>query len=537
MRPPRLVRLPGRLWHRSLLARVLTTTLLLSTLVTGLLAVVLFGQVGRGLVDAQRRQAVAEVDVGLAYAQKTLSQQPSGGDPDAALEQVFAALAGSSASASGGSSVLLLPSGPGGTRYLNGVADASAVPATLRAQVVRQQEAYAYVRIGERSARQWALVIGAPLRPGSGPAYELYYVFPLTSERATLDLVRDRLLAGSVALVLLLAGIAGLVARQVVTPVRLAARSAGRLASGLLNERMRVRGDDDLARLASSFNGMADALAKQIGQLEHLSSAQRRFTADVSHELRTPLTTVRMAADVLHRERAGYPPDVARSAELLQDELDRFEALLADLLEISRYDAQAAVLEADPVDLAGLVRDVALAVGPLAEQRGVPLDLSAVPAAAVLVEADARRVSRIVRNLLANAVEHAAGQPVEVLIGADDDVAAVVVRDHGPGLRAGDEEHVFERFWRADPSRARRTGGTGLGLSIAREDALLHGGRLEAAGSPGEGASFRLLLPRRHGEPVSSEPLALRQNHAQVRAVDPTVTAVPERPAARSAAP
>jgi two-component system sensor histidine kinase MtrB len=210
---------------------------------------------------------------------------------------------------------------------------------------------------------------------------------------------------------------------------------------------------------------------------------------------------------------------------------------LADLLEISRYDAQAAVLEADPVDLAGLVRDVALAVGPLAEQRGVPLDLSAVPAAAVLVEADARRVSRIVRNLLANAVEHAAGQPVEVLIGADDDVAAVVVRDHGPGLRAGDEEHVFERFWRADPSRARRTGGTGLGLSIAREDALLHGGRLEAAGSPGEGASFRLLLPRRHGEPVSSEPLALRKNHAQVGPVDPTVTAVPERPAARSAAP
>ena len=170
---------------------------------------------------------------------------------------------------------------------------------------------------------------------------------------------------------MLLAGLSWLVARQVVTPIRLARRVAERIASGRLEERMHVVGQDDIARLGTSFNQMADALQRQIRQLEELSRVQRQFVSDVSHELRTPLTTVRMAGDVLHDERDQFDPVTARAAELLQGELDRFETLLADLLEISRFDAGAAVLDLEDVNLVDVAHRVVSATEPLAHQRGV----------------------------------------------------------------------------------------------------------------------------------------------------------------------
>ena len=211
-------------------------------------------------------------------------------------------------------------------------------------------------------------------RSSSG-TYELYFLFPLDKEVETLALVRNALLLAALGLVILVGGIAWLVTRQVVTPVRMAARIAERLSAGRLEERMRVRGEDDLARLAASFNRMATSLQRQIRQLEDLSRVQRRFVSDVSHELRTPLTTVRMAADVLHEARTEFDPAVERSAEILQAQLDRFEALLADLLEISRYDAGAAVLEAEPTDLRVLARHVIEAMETLAERKGSDLRL------------------------------------------------------------------------------------------------------------------------------------------------------------------
>ena len=178
------------------------------------------------------------------------------------------------------------------------------------------------------------------------------------------------LLTAAVLLLLLVAGLTWLVTRQVVTPIRLARRVAERLAAGQLQERLRVSGEDDLARLATSFNQMATSLQRQIRQLEELSRVQRRFVSDVSHELRTPLTTVRMAGDVLHDARREFDPVTARAAELLQTELDRFETLLADLLEISRFDAGAAVLETEDVNLVDVVHRVVDLTRPLAEQRG-----------------------------------------------------------------------------------------------------------------------------------------------------------------------
>ena len=166
------------------------------------------------------------------------------------------------------------------------------------------------------------------------------------------------MIISGIALTLFVVGIGVLVTRLVVDPVRRAAGTAQRLAEGQLEQRMTVRGEDDLARLATSFNAMADSLQRQITQLEGLSQLQQRFTSDVSHELRTPLTTVQMAAEVLHEARGDFPPHVARSAELLRAELDRFEGLLTDLLEISRYDAGAAVLDSEPTDLGALVARV-----------------------------------------------------------------------------------------------------------------------------------------------------------------------------------
>ncbi len=270
---------------------------------------------------------------------------------------------------------------------------------------------------------------------------------------------------------------------------------------------MHVAGEDDIARLAMSFNQMAEALQSQIRKLVELSRVQRTFVSDVSHELRTPLTTVRMAGDVLHDARASFDPVTARAAELLQTELDRFENLLGDLLEISRFDAGAAVLDLEDTNLGDVAHRVVGSVAPMALQRGVPLTV--LDEGVFMAEVDVRRVERIVRNLLTNAIDHAEGSGVTVRLAADGEATALTVRDHGVGLQPGQSAMVFNRFWRADPARARTTGGTGLGLAIALEDARLHGGWLQAWGTPGGGAQFRLTLPRRAGDPLTHSPLPL----------------------------
>lgn len=352
------------------------------------------------------------------------------------------------------------------------------------------------------------LVTGSVVNVPIVGAYELYYLYSLSAEQQTLTFVQNVLAAAGFGLILLLGGMTWLVTRQAVQPVRSAARVAERLADGHLTERMTVKGVDEMATLARSFNEMAESLQDQILRMENLSHLQRRFVSDVSHELRTPLTTVRMAAEVIHAARAGLDPAAARSAELLTTQLDRFEDLLADLLEISRFDAGAAMLDAESRD----VRDVVLAAVehavPLAQRRGVWLAVD-LPEGRVIADLDPRRIERVLRNLLVNAVEHADGKPVEVRLAADPRAVAVTVRDHGVGMSEDEAEHVFDRFWRADPARARTTGGTGLGLAISIEDAHLHGGWLEAWGRPGAGASFRLSLPRRAGITLETSPLPL----------------------------
>jgi two-component system sensor histidine kinase MtrB len=235
---------------------------------------------------------------------------------------------------------------------------------------------------------------------------------------------------------------------------------------------------------------------------------QQRFVSDVSHELRTPLTTIRLAGDLLYDARHAFEPAASRSAELLHAQVDRFELLLADLLEISRYDAQAVELETEPVVPAALAADIVDEFRPLAERMGVDLRLST-PGGHTTMQLDARRIRRILRNLVGNAVEHGEARPVDVVVDSDARSVAVAVRDRGVGMPPEDAARVFDRFWRADPSRKRTIGGTGLGLAISLGDAQLHGGRIDVWSAAGQGSAFVLTLPRRHEDatPTSAIPL------------------------------
>ncbi|RAJ72469.1 MULTISPECIES: MtrAB system histidine kinase MtrB [unclassified Streptomyces] len=515
-----------RLWRRNIQLKVVVTTLVMSLGVVLLLGIVVIGSVSNGLLDAKVKASQSQAEGGFRAAKdkadSTTTRAQDGGAEDGrttvdANQWKSDLVTQLSSGGKGAFDVVTLSSSDADSgngrapRGSGNVEPVRSVPEELRERVDRMTGAsQEYTRIIDKEGQdsQPGLVIGKRLNDPWGKAYQLYYLFPLTQEEKSLGLVKGTLATAGLFVVVLLGAIAWLVVRQVVTPVRMAAGVAERLSAGRLQERMKVTGEDDIARLGEAFNKMAQNLHLKIQQLEDLSRMQRRFVSDVSHELRTPLTTVRMAADVIHEARVDFDPVTARSAELLADQLDRFESLLADLLEISRFDAGAAALEAEPVDLREVVRRVVSGAEPLAERKGTQVRIVG-DDQPVVAEADARRVERVLRNLVVNAVEHGEGRDVVVRLAAAGGAVAVAVRDYGVGLKPGEATRVFSRFWRADPARARTTGGTGLGLSIALEDARLHGGWLQAWGEPGGGSQFRLTLPRTADEPLRGSPIPL----------------------------
>jgi two-component system sensor histidine kinase MtrB len=359
------------------------------------------------------------------------------------------------------------------------------------------------------------IVVGSQITLPEGSRWEIYIGFDLSDTEQTLLFVQRTLLIGGLALLLLVGAVAWVIVRLVANPVRVAAETSERLASGDLEVRIPVRGEDELATLARSFNRMADSLQSQIRELADLSQVQQRFVSDVSHELRTPLTTMRLAGDVLYDQRAEFPPATARTAELLHTQTQRFELLLADLLEISRYDAGSVQLEIEPHSLVHLAEDSIEGMASLADQKGSDVRLVA-PGGYSDVEIDPRRIRRVVRNLLGNAIEHGEGKPIVVAVDSNEQAVALSVRDYGHGMTEADVQRVFDRFWRADPSRKRTIGGTGLGLAIALEDAQLHGGSLEVWSRVGAGSCFRLTLPRVLGEEFTISPLPLPPDDADI---------------------
>ncbi|WP_308198206.1 MtrAB system histidine kinase MtrB [Rhodococcus sp. ARC_M6] len=499
-------------WRRSLQLRVVVSTLSLSLIVIVILGVVLTSQITDRLLEAKITAATEEMD----RARGIVEDQVAGADGnlEAQLESAASSLtsrnqpAGQASGSAGTFDPVLIVEG-GGPRQPTSAGPAEQIPANLREFVQNGQIAYQFATVANPGGYSGpALIIGSPTA-SSISNLELYLVFPLASEDRSLSLVRSTLLIGGAVLLVLLAAISLLVARQVVLPIRSASRIAVRFADGRLKERMPVRGEDDMARLAMSFNEMAESLSKQITQLEEFGNLQKRFTSDVSHELRTPLTTVRMAADLIHDGSDSLDPILRRSSELLVAELDRFEGLLADLLEISRHDAGVAELASEQLDVRMCARAAVSTVRHLARESGTELIVD-MPDEPVIADVDPRRVERVLRNLLANAIDHGEGKPILLRLRSDDNAVAFIVRDSGVGLRPGEEKLVFNRFWRSDPSRVRRSGGTGLGLAISVEDANLHEGKLEAWGEPGVGACFRLTLPRVRGKKLVSSPLPLK---------------------------
>lgn len=504
------------LWRSSLSFRVVVVTMLLGLLVLSAVGTYLYGAIAQGLIDS-RQKIAAEDSLRLAkdaqrqilYTDQTESiaqitqfatELVKSYRQDAGNERRYVVL---SRTDNNTAPVAIGPieSNEIGVRF---------IPTSLRQAVSSSpdRQHLQVATIDENGHEISAVIVGQQVDLPLARTYGLYFIYPMDRERQIMGLIGQTFLFGAAALILLVGAVAFVVTRLVADPVRRAARIAERFAEGNLGERMRVKGEDDLARLANSFNAMAASLQQQIGQLENLSRVQQRFVSDVSHELRTPLTTIRMAGDLIHDSRADFDPTVARSAELLRGELDRFESLLSDLLEISRFDAGAAVLDIEATDLRLCVEHVVDAHRTLAERKGSELVVRQ-PDEPVVADMDSRRIERILRNLVSNAIEHGEGHPIEISLAQNDSAVAVTVRDHGIGLRPGEAALVFTRFWRADPARARTTGGTGLGLAIALEDARLHAGRLEAWGARGEGSCFRLTLPKKADSTITGSPLPL----------------------------
>jgi two-component system sensor histidine kinase MtrB len=536
-------RFPINWWWRSLPLRVVLTVFLASVLVLVLGGFLLMQQATIGVIDGKKEAAKNEARQAVNTAQQQLNSADLTGD--VSVDKLLLDLATGFANRAEQFEVIIKARGQ--TITAGNALDTS-IPDALRNEVELQNDLLMTpTRINYRDGRPSVpgLAAGASLNLQGTDRYQIYLMFPLTQQVATLGVLRYAVVSTGAILVILLTLIAALVSRQVVTPVRAARRAAESLASGNLRDRMKVRGQDDLARLATSMNYMASELEKQINTLEELSAVQQRFVSDVSHELRTPLTTVRMASEVLYEAREDFDPVAARSAELLQKELDRFEALLSDLLEISRFDAGAAQLNLEEVDLRDLVHRVVDANVQLAEANDTEINVH--ESGEAKAEVDTRRIERILRNLLVNAIEHCEGHPIDILVESDDAAVAIAVRDHGVGFEASQARQVFHRFWRGDASRARAVGGTGLGLAIAMEDANLHGGWLTAWGRPAMGAQFRLTLPRKVGAILETSPLPLvprdlvgpggtRLDGLEAPAPAPRAPSSPASPAPRRAA-
>jgi len=499
----------GAFWGSSVPLRVITSTLVASIFVLLLGGNFFIQTTTRGIVDAKMQASLVEASTVLDRMQTQLD------NTDLRTESLLERLGQLAEDVGNRPDQFRVIIETATTTYSSRNVLPGSVPAELREQLSTDPFGVYYTLTELRHADGGsgpAVVVGGHLIAPAGQLFPVYFLFPAERESQTLLLLRRTLWSTGVFLLLALGVVTFLVTRQMTVPLRTARDAAGRIAAGDLTKRLPVRGTDEMADLATSMNDMAAELQSQIGRLEDLSRVQQQFVSDVSHELRTPLTTMRMATEMLYENREELNPVHQRSVELLHDQEERFEAMLVDLLEISRFDAGAAMLNLEEVDLVELVEAEVTAQAQMARTLGSSVQV--VHRGPTRVEGDSRRISRILRNLLGNALEHGEQRPITVTVAGDDSAVAVTVRDRGVGFTAEQAEQVFLRFWRADESRHRVVGGTGLGLSIALEDARLHRGWLEAWGRPGQGAQFRLTLPR-HAEvvlehsPLSLEPVSV----------------------------
>ncbi len=509
------MRFLGVKWRSSILFRVITTTFLLSIILISLVGSILFIQISNGIIREKTNESVSEAQSLYDYSQGQLDATLY--LPSLKLPVVVAKILQASD--------LAIPTTPREVVLIgsplihktndkfngaSGGLDQSSIPRDLRDKV-RKSGVAEWVRgtvTFSDGSKKSAILVGHAVEVPPQLPYELYYVFLLTEQQTIVNIIGQLLVLAGFLLIIMIGGVSWYVIRQVINPVRDAAEIAEQLTAGDLNRRMQVIGQDEMARLAISFNEMAVSMQQQISRLENLSRLQQRFVSDVSHELRTPLTTIRMASEVIAESKEKMDPAAARSAELLQSQIARFETLLTDLLEVSRFDASASILELKETDMKTLV-DQTIDQLQLADLEQIRTDFPEEP---VLASVDPRRIERVLRNLISNAIDHSEGKTIEITIRQSAREVSVGVRDHGIGFTERESERLFDRFWRADPSRSRLRGGTGLGLSISLDDAKLHQGTLKAWGAPGKGANFVLTVPKAPGIPIEGQPIPVNPN-------------------------
>ncbi|MEI5584934.1 MULTISPECIES: MtrAB system histidine kinase MtrB [unclassified Agromyces] len=521
----------GTLWRRSLQFRTVLITLGLSTLAIFVIGFTISFTVASNLFQDQVERVLDSTATATAAAQRYLESSDAA---DRASVQAVTNSALQTVTGVSGSDAIALFRAPGTSPAP--IAPPDFLSPDLGGRITPELQE----RVQENPTGQYwqsielvngrgepvpGIMVGSQLEiPGAG-FYELYIGYDLADAAQTLSFMQATGAVGAVALIALLSAITLVVVRWVIEPIQAVAATSRRLAAGDLGVRLPVRGEDEIATLAASFNGMADTLQSRIRELAELSVMQQRFVSDVSHELRTPLTTIRLAGDVLDGQRDDFRPATARTVELLRTQTERFENLLADLLEISRYDAGSVELEAEPTNLVHLAGETIESMHQLAVEHGSELRLEA-PGGHLDADVDPRRIRRIVRNLVGNAIEHGEGRPIVVSVDSNETAISLAVRDYGMGMSEEDAARVFDRFWRADPSRRRSIGGTGLGLAISLEDAVAHGGMIEVWSREGRGTVFRLTVPRRRGVAPVVPALPLEPD-------DPEATG-PAAPATRS---
>jgi two-component system sensor histidine kinase MtrB len=511
-----------KLFRRSVQARAVATTVALSGVLIAALGGFLSFSIGNGLFEARLSQILAESEAAVIDVQSTFAASSVNDEValQTLLNSVVPKLEATGVADSRRVALLRTP-GQAGIQLLQSPIssglDTQLIGQTFRSEVRNSAGRVLYQSIQLTSNQNGVIrsspgiVVGSPVEIPLAGKYELYLVFDLSSEQLTLEFVQQTLLIGGLALIFIIGGVSYLVTSWLVRPVKVAAEVSEEIADGALDVRLLEKGEDVIAVLARSFNKMADSLQRQITKLASVSKMQQRFVSDVSHELRTPLTTIKLAGDLIFESRDSLDPSLRRSAELLHGQIVRFEVLLNDLLEISRYDAGAVRAELEIHDLNQVVGMAIASIEPLAKNRGSQIEVK-IPDGEILAEFDARRIERLLRNLLANAIEHGEGKPIVVEVGVNTEAVAVSVTDNGIGMSQAQLERVFDRFWRADPARKRTSGGTGLGLAISLEDTLLHGGMLDVWAKPNAGASFRLTLPKVQGSEILESPLSLPSN-------------------------
>lgn len=500
-----------RRWQGSLTLRIMTFAGVITGLIIGSIYITVTSIIGADLFENRRDQVLADAARATQAAQRLLDA--SDASDRASLTNLMVSVRSTIRDTSSSSQLLVrrearqvvLPDAP--PDFTTDAALASAITPQLEEAVTANAEPQYWQSVSfvdTNAVTQPGIIVGSVLVfPGGAGTYELFIGYSLSEAEATLAFLQQTLIMTAVLIMLVMGVLIWTVVRTVIRPIRVAAETSHRLAEGDQDERMPDLGDRRFNVLAASFNEMADTLQHRIVELDELSTMQQRFVSDVSHELRTPLTTIRLAGDVLYKKRDEFDTTTARTAELLHDQVLRFERLLEDLLEVSRYDAGSVEPTLEPTDLNLLVRESVSSLEPISDS---PIEVRCTDAQTI-IPVDARRIRRIVGNLLGNAVEHGEGKPITVEVSgpaasgparsqpASNDEVRITIRDRGIGMTPEQVARVFDRFWRADPSRARTIGGTGLGLAIALEDAQLHRGTIEVHSTPGEGTEFVVVLP------------------------------------------